>query len=299
MEVKRRRLSRPPPPGRTVEVLGTQLHYVQRGPTPPRFLLLHGYLAHTGAWQHSQPALAEHGGAVAVDLPGHGYSDMSERIPASPAEMARLLPGLLDQLGVERAVLVGHSLGGAVALFAAAQAPERVEGLVLVSPFVYPQPAPPGLRMAARWPDLFRRLFSSPPGRAGVGLLLQRASSVPPGEDPRLRAMTLLTHLDAPGGWRSAQRTGVAALTEIPASELVASIQQPCLVFWGLADAVRDVEMGERLIAELGGEAELVTLDGVGHNLHEERAADFAQRALSWADQHRGWQGRGGRQQER
>ena len=123
MQVKRRRLERPAPPGQLVEVLGTPLHVVRAGATPPRVLLLHGYLSHTGAWSHVMPLLAERGGVAAVDLPGHGYSDMSERIPASPGEMARLLPGMLDHLGVERVVLAGHSLGGAVALFAAALAP--------------------------------------------------------------------------------------------------------------------------------------------------------------------------------
>jgi pimeloyl-ACP methyl ester carboxylesterase len=209
---------------------------------------------------------------------------MSERIPATPSEMAELIPGLLDQLGSERVVLVGHSLGGAVALYLAAQAPERVAGLVLISPFVYPQPAPPGLRMAARWPSVFRRLFSSPPGRAGVGFLLQRASSVPPGEDPRARAMSLLANLDAPGGWRSAQRIGVAALTEIPDSAMVGELRQPAMVFWGLSDAVRDVAMGERLCSEYGGEAQLERVAEAGHNLHEEQPALFCERVLRWAD---------------
>lgn len=282
MRITRRRLERPPAPGEYLEVEGTRLHLVSQGGTPPRFLLLHGYLAHTGAWGDCLPRLAPHGGVAALDLPGHGYSDMRPHVPADPRGMAALLPGVLDALEVERVVLVGHSLGGAVSLFAAARFPERVAGLVLVSPFVYPQPAPPGLRMAARWPSLFRRLFASPPGRAGVGYLLQRASSVPPGVDPRQRAVTLLAHLDAQGGWRSAQRTGVAALTAVPETEDVRGILQPSLVFWGLSDAVRDVAMGERLCEELSGPAELVRLEGVGHNLHEEQPAPFCERVVAW-----------------
>ncbi len=283
MRVTRRRLERPPAPGVHVSVGATSLHLERQGASPPCFVLLHGYLAHTGAWRGCLSILAAHGGAVAVDLPGHGYSDMGETIPADPREMAALLPGLLDWLGCERVVLVGHSLGGAVALFAASMMPRRVSGLVLVSPFVYPQPAPPGLRLAARWPNLFRRLFASPPGRAGVGYLLDRASSVPPGADPRKRALTLLGHLDAPGGWRSAQRTGVAALTSVPDREDVLCVQQPCLVFWGLADAVRPVGMGERLCEDLAGPASLERYEGVGHNLHEERPAPFCERVLAWS----------------
>ena len=285
MRVTRRRLQRPPPPGTCAGLEGVGLHWIGQGPRAPRFLLLHGYLAHTGAWRHALPLLGEAGAAVAVDLPGHGYSDMSETIPAEPSGMARLIPPLLDRLGADRVVLVGHSLGGAVALYAAQQAPERVAGLVLIAPFVYPQPAPPGLRCAARWPSLFRRLFSSPPGRRGASYLLDRASCSPPGEDPRDRAVQLFAHLDAPGGWMSAQRTGVAALTAVPDSGLVRQVQQPCLVFWGARDAVRPVSMGVRLCSELAGEALLERVAGAGHNLHEEVAPAFCERLLAWASE--------------
>ncbi|MFH1465645.1 MAG: alpha/beta hydrolase [Pseudomonadota bacterium] len=243
----------------------------------------------TGTWPTPGPGPAAcrcwpwRGGVAAVDLPGHGYSSMEDGFPAAPAEMAALLPGLLDQLETERAVLVGHSLGGAVALFAAAAAPTRVTGLGLVSPFVYPQPAPPGLRAAARFPNLFRHLFASPPGRAAVGGLLRRASSVPPGEDPRQRALTLLGHLDAPGGWIAAQRTGLAALSAVPDTALVRAVPQPCVVFWGLADAVRPVALGERLVSELGGPTALERVEGAGHNLHEEQPEAFCARLLAWA----------------
>lgn len=281
---RKRRFPRPPAPGEMLDVEGVRLHAVRGGGGAPRFVLLHGYLAHTLAWTGCLGPLAAAGGAVAVDLPGHGYSDMGEDFPATPEGMAALLPGLLDRLGTERAVLVGHSLGGAVALFAAARAPERVAGLCLVSPFVYPQPAPPGLRAAARYPNLFRRLFSSPPGRAAAAGLLRRATAVPPGEDPRERARILFSHLDTPGGWLAAQRTGLAALSAVPDTEVVRAVRQACLVFWGLADAVRPVALGERLAAELGGRARLERVEGVGHNLHEEIPEAFCRRLLAWAE---------------
>jgi pimeloyl-ACP methyl ester carboxylesterase len=93
-----------------------------------------------------------------------------------------------------------------------------------------------------------------------------------------------LAHLDAPGGWIAAQRTGLAALDAVPDAAVVRSVRQPCLVFWGLADAVRPVTLGERLVAELGGPANLERLEGAGHNLHEERPEAFCQRLLAWAE---------------
>lgn len=81
------------------------------------------------------PLAAEGARAVAVDLRGHGWSDKPLQVDAyTPASLAAWTLGVLDALAVPRAVLVGHSLGGMVALETALSAPDRVAGLVLVAP---------------------------------------------------------------------------------------------------------------------------------------------------------------------
>jgi pimeloyl-ACP methyl ester carboxylesterase len=82
--------------------------------------------------------LAQDHRVLAVDRPGHGLS-RRQRLEAAPRRQAELIREGLQQLGVERPVLVGHSAGGLVALAWAAAWPESVSGLVLVSPMVRPE----------------------------------------------------------------------------------------------------------------------------------------------------------------
>ncbi len=274
---------RPPAPGRFLQVDGLTLHLQSAGPAPQRFLLLHGYLSNTSTYHEVLPVLGAHGGAVALDLPGCGYSDRRAEAPAAPEAMAELIPPLCQAMGVPRVVLVGHSLGGAVALFCAAKHPELVAGLALVTPFVYPQKPPPGLRLAERWPSLARRAFASPLGRLAVARLLQRASCDVHGQHPRRRAQRLLAHLDAPGGWMAAQRIGVAAMAGVPDEALLARVAQPVLTLWGGADRVRGVQLGERLCADLAGPSQLQVFEDCGHNLQEEAPRRFAARVAQWA----------------
>src|SRR6202008_442392 len=97
----------------------------------PALLLLHAGVADRRMWaEHLQPLARSGVHVVAVDLPGFGEA------PVAPGEDAPWndVLGTLDALEIERATLVGNSFGGAVALRVAAVAPERVTGIVLVSP---------------------------------------------------------------------------------------------------------------------------------------------------------------------
>ncbi|HVP02189.1 MAG TPA: alpha/beta fold hydrolase [Solirubrobacteraceae bacterium] len=98
----------------------------------PALVLLHGIASDSGIWSAVLPGLAERHTVIAPDLPGHGMSD-KPRGDYSLGALACGVRDLLAALGVERASLVGHSLGGGVAMQLAYQFPERVERLVLVS----------------------------------------------------------------------------------------------------------------------------------------------------------------------
>jgi len=129
------------PDSRFVEVNGIRVHYKMAGRGEPTLVLLHGFAASTYSWAKVMPALAEHGTVIAFDRPSSGLTERplswSGESPYSVEAMADLTVGLLDALGVEKAVLVGHSAGGTVAVVTALRHPERVQGLVLVDPAVY------------------------------------------------------------------------------------------------------------------------------------------------------------------
>jgi len=119
-------------PGYLIDLDGETLHYVDEGRGPP-VVLIHGFGGHTFSYRFLIPELARDHRVVAVDLLGFGYS---ERVPGadySQEAQARRVLRLMDALGIQRASLVGHSMGGEVAMRAAAAAPERVAQLALVA----------------------------------------------------------------------------------------------------------------------------------------------------------------------
>ncbi|HLF49397.1 MAG TPA: alpha/beta fold hydrolase [Methylomirabilota bacterium] len=136
---------------------GLELHYTTAG-RGPATLLIHGLGAFAESWRGTIAALASQGTVIALDLPGFGQSAKPRREYALPF-FAEVVDRLLDALEVDRVRLVGHSLGGGVAVACALTNPARVERLALVSPVV------PGFPLR---PSLAYRLMALP----GVGELV-------------------------------------------------------------------------------------------------------------------------------
>lgn len=129
-----------PPEGRFVTVAGTRLHVLEAG-QGPAVLLIHGLSGHLKHFSYGVVAqLAENHRVVALDRPGSGYSS-----PAAAADLetqADIVAGLIDTLGLGKPVIVGHSLGGALALAVALRHPEQVAGLALIAPLTHLPGAP-------------------------------------------------------------------------------------------------------------------------------------------------------------
>jgi len=135
------------PTHRYVEVEGLKLHYLDWGGDPDKrtFVLLHGGAAHAHWWDGVAPMLTRYGRVLALDFRGHGRSQWADSEHYGPPAYLRDVRGLIESLGT-RAVLVGHSMGGAVAQWVAVTHPELLDALVIVD-------APHG------GPPLFRRLM--------------------------------------------------------------------------------------------------------------------------------------------
>ena len=122
------------PEPETVTAGGLSLNYLRmgiEGGTP--LVLIHGFGGDLNNWLFNQPALAENHDVLALDLPGHGRSS-KEVGAADMAMLTDVFGDFLDAVGVERTHLVGHSMGGVLALLFAMQNPERVTGLTLLAP---------------------------------------------------------------------------------------------------------------------------------------------------------------------
>jgi pimeloyl-ACP methyl ester carboxylesterase len=174
-----------PPDGKFVEVDGVRLHYTVHGDGPP-LVLLHGNgITHSdfdtsGLTEH----LARNHRVYIFDRPGFGYSDRPRTTIWTPRAQAGLIHRALEQLGVERPVVLGHSWGTMVAVAMGIGHPEYVRGLVLLSGYYYPSVrldapmlAPPAIPILGDllrytlspllgrllWPLITRQMFSPAP----------------------------------------------------------------------------------------------------------------------------------------
>lgn len=127
-----------PPVGKFVEVDGVKLHYVDRG-QGPAVVLLHGNGVLLQDYEASGVLglLAADHRVIAFDRPGFGYSERPRTTVWTPAAQADILARALTRIGIERAVVVGHSWGTMVALAMALDHPGTVSGLVLLSGYYY------------------------------------------------------------------------------------------------------------------------------------------------------------------
>ncbi len=162
-------------------VAGRRLRFIDTGEGPLAFVLVHGM---GGRWQHwleTVPSLAGQGRVVALDLPGFGDSEP----PAAAASLdgfADAVAELARSLGIERVVLVGHSMGGPVALRFASRHPELAEAIVLVGGAVYQFSALLGLR------DVLRFTFQRPRETAAIAAEIATAGLPAPARLQRLVA---------------------------------------------------------------------------------------------------------------
>ena len=152
-------------PSDMIDVAGTRLHVRDSGPkTAPAVIFLHGFGASLQTWEPWANALAKDLRVIRIDLPGSGLSLPDSTGDYTDKRSLQIIHALMDKLGLTRASLVGHSIGGRIAWTFSATAPERVDKLVLLAPdgfaspgFEYGKPAqvPAGMGLmrwiAPRW----------------------------------------------------------------------------------------------------------------------------------------------------
>lgn len=284
-----------PPRGRLVEVPGTRLHVRELG-SGPALLLVHGLGGQMGHFTYGlAQRLAERYRVVVVDRPGSGYSHRHAG-GAGLRTQAGALAALIDTLGLDRPVVVGHSLGGAVALTLALEHPERVAGLALLAPLTQPQEeVPPVFRALTIRSEAVRTAvawtLATPGGMArGAAVLREVFGPEPVPPDFATKGGGLLSL--RPSQFLAAAADLQALPGELPAlSARYASLRMPVAVLFGREDRILHWQRhGGTLAATVPG-AVLETVAG-GHMLpvtQPDVAAAFvdaaAQRALAKAAQ--------------
>ncbi len=255
-------------PGRILTVGGHRLFFRQTG-TGPDVVLLHGLGDSSTGWQFIEPVLVRAGYRVTVwDALGAGRSDKPSGDYSIQAHVQRL-EGMLDALGVRQAVLVGHSLGGTVALRMTEEHPEKVLALCLLDPGAYRAGA-----MGGRWfwktPLLAEVVLGLLPSRTLTAVALERNFHNRAAISMELRRAYL----------REVRRRGAVAALIAQERQLVPqnpekweqahrAIHKRTLILWGQEDQLIPLAQGLRLANDIE-RSTLVVLPGVGHSPHLE-----------------------------
>ena len=132
-----------PKTGRTTKVTGGEIHWIERGHGRP-VVMIHGLGGQLHHFTYAvMELLKDEFRCIALDRPGCGYSEREGDHLAALPEQARMIAEFLETEGIEKPLIVGHSLGGALALTLALNHPDRVGGLALIAPLTHEIPEPP------------------------------------------------------------------------------------------------------------------------------------------------------------
>jgi pimeloyl-ACP methyl ester carboxylesterase len=274
-----------PLPGTDVVVDGVRLHVIRHGrdghPGEPVLLFLHGLGTTSHLWADVVRDLEHDHRSVVPDLAGCGRSERPLRRHCSPAAQAQLLIGVLDELEHARAVVVGHDIGGMVAVHLAALAPARVHALVLIASPLHEDVWPPQVVRPLTFPLAGRayshalHLGGTVAPRLAAALAGPTGSGEPP-PDAELAAYTAaLRSPDGPRGLRDVA-SAVDATAATAALDVVRADPPPALVLWGEADTRLPTAYGKSLASAIPG-AVWIPVAGAGHLLPTERPERVAE----------------------
>ncbi|MFP4518763.1 MAG: alpha/beta fold hydrolase [Oceanicaulis sp.] len=253
-------------PSDVMTVADARLHVRVDGPQDaPAVILIHGFGASLHTWEDWAQAMAGAFRVVRFDLPGAGLSPPDPTGRYDDARAFELVSGLMDALSLERAALVGNSVGGRISWSYAAEHPDRVTRLVLISPDGF---ASAGFEYGEA-PDVGRLTHAM---RVITPRFLVRQNLVASYGDPdRLSDETVARYHDLLRA-RGARRALIHRMEQTVLTDprpILETIDTPTLLLWGEEDGLIPVSNAQDYLDHLPN-AELVTLDGVGHLPQEE-----------------------------
>ena len=246
-----------------ISVFGQKIHYVETG-TGPTVILLHGLGGSTQAWQFNIAPLAERYHVVVPDQIGFGKSDkplVNYRI----GTYVDFLDQFCKQLKIERASLVGNSMGGWIAAAFTAAFPDRVDKLVLVDAAGH---APPK--------DLDTRSFYglNPTTREGMKVLVAKVFYNKLFLTDAAIDQAIAARLAAGDGYTINSITESIIRGEDFLDQTVKTIKNPTLIIWGRQDGLVPLSEGEQFNKDIAG-SKLIVFDQCGHVPNFEKAGEF------------------------
>ena len=264
------------------ETVATQRVRLVRAGTGSSVVLIHGFGSSIYTWKDVIPALAARHDVIALDLPGFGGSDRPPDL--SLEAFAGAVIGLMDRLGIERAALVGNSMGGATAAIVAATLPERVSRLVLLDAAGFnmePAARPLMVRLTTSWAAPVLGLL---PGKR---LLVERSLRQVFHDDALVteeRVSEYLAPAQRPGTFAALRSLGASLdAGRLRVADVLGDITAPTLVVWGDDDRWIPLAHADRFVAGIAGARKLV-IPACGHMPQEEKPAEVVRLVLEFLD---------------
>lgn len=261
-----------PPTGKFVEVDGVRLHYLERG-SGPALVLLHGngILANDFDASGLLDEAARRYRVIAFDRPGYGYSERPRSTIWTPQAQARLIHGAMKRLGIEQAVVLGHSWGTLVALSLGLDFPDSVRGLVLVSGYYYPSlrldapmNSPPAIPVIG---DLLRYTVAPLIGRLIWPVLVRRIFS-PVKTPQRFRELPVWMMLRPSQLRASAAESALMVPSALMLSRRYDELKMPVMIVAGNEDKIANAGHNAGRLHDALPQSTLRLAPGQGHMLH-------------------------------
>jgi len=283
-------------PDHSIDVNGSRARFLRAGEDGPPVVLIHGLGASAEIWSANIGALAAGHRVFVPDLPGFGRTAMPPGMDFSPAAYSRFVRDFMAALGIGRAALVGHSLGGGVALRVTLDDPGCVDRLVLASSAGLGPDVSLPLRIASL--PFFDRVFWRPPLPVFTRFL-RRLVYDPAAISPEF-ARLYYDMFFQPG----AVRTFAAILRAVvtirgarpgilePIREGLGTIAAPVLILWGRRDRILPVGQALDAAGRIPG-ARLHIFERCGHMPNVEYPEAFNRLVLEFLDEGRGPRGEG------
>jgi 2-hydroxy-6-oxonona-2,4-dienedioate hydrolase len=256
------------PVSKQVEIYGQKIHYLEAGSSGPTVILLHGLGVDASNWALTIPALASKYHVYAPDQIGFGKSDkpiMNYRV----ATLVEFLDQFYRKLGIEKATLVGNSLGGWTAAAFAIAHPQKVDKLVLVCAAGYTPKRYGGQ-------ELSKELYSvlNPSTTADMKRLLEAVFYDKALSSDAVVAQAFTAKLKKGDGYTINSFIDSVLRGEDFIDDKVKTIKAPTLVIWGREDRLTPLAMGEAFAQDIPG-AQKVIIEQCGHGPQIEKAQVF------------------------
>lgn len=236
----------------------------------PNLVLIHGIGASIYCWRKMLPQLTEHFKVTAFDLPGFGLSEKSPKISYNLDDQSRRVMALLDQLGIDKFYLVGHSMGGALSAWLAHKYPDRIEKLSLLAPafghkLIYFNPA----HLHIRWSTAAIKNFVVTPQIVHWVYTRACVKKIPDDLDEVIKN-SFLPYYNSPDAFVAIVKSN-ELLRDSRLSHKLKNLKQPTQVICGTNDRVISHAKIKSFLKS-NPHAEMIEIKNSGHMIIEEDA---------------------------